>query len=294
VGKYRRFTLAWVVTGITLAGLSACGSGDEPRKVPVSAYTGHLTTQSLQPVRTELYEYIDPPDYEVRPGPPLAFRFPAAYYADGRSLKGGPVAFVDLEIDMATWRPFSRSGIVLRVSKPTPPALGLAFEQRNLLVEIFSNFLGTVYLLPESYLSMQQRVAGNPDTWLGFKLISYRTDRDLLTPIKHPLIVDDVDLNASSIYAYDPSPARDEPLYVRCSQTSGCNAYFNYYGRGVKCRISKQAIGRVRPIVKSLVRLLDEHRVSTPLLFEKKRPEIEVLPPAQEGVPEGLNVTSSR
>jgi hypothetical protein len=233
--------------------------------VPVSTYTGFLSSQSMEPLRTELYDYVRPAHAEVKPEPPLAFVFPAAYYSDGLSLKGGPVAAVNLQIDIGNWQPFS----LLRLKTPIELGRGnnaqeMAQEIRKLDVSVSSNFAMNNGPYSRSSLMALPRVEGLPSKWLGLDLIGYRRVSERAAVKRPPLIVDGVDVNGSGLYAYRETQPANDFLFINCPQTEACRIFFYYYNRGVTVRIYRQYLGRSHEIVRSLIEFLDKHRVSTP------------------------------
>jgi hypothetical protein len=234
-------------------------------EVPVSTYTGFLSTQSMEPLRTELYDYVRPAHSEVKPEPPLAFVFPAAYYSDGLSLKGGPVAAINLQIDVGNWQPFALLGL------KAPIELGrgnnaqeMAQEIRKLDVSVSSNFAMNNGPYSRSSLMVLPRVEGLPGKWLGLDLIGYRMVSERTAAKRSPLIVDNVDVNGSGLYAYNVVQPPNDLLFINCPRTEGCRIFFYYYGRGVTVRIYREHIGKSHEIVRAVIDFLDKHRVSTP------------------------------
>lgn len=219
----------------------------------------------MEPLRTELYDYIRPAHSEVKPEPPLAFVLPAAYYADGLSLKGGPVAIVNLQIDIETWQPFA----LHRLKDPIELGRGnnakeKALELRKLDISVSSNFAMNNGPYLRSTLLALPRVAGLPDKWLGLNLLGYRRVAERDAPKRPPLIIDNVDVNGSGLYAYRETQPANDLLFINCPQTEGCRIFFYYYGRGVTVRIYRQYLGKSHEIVRAAIDFLDKHRVSTP------------------------------
>lgn len=268
--------MRFLTAGALLVSMTVACS-EEPNVVPVQVRTGYLTKTDMTPVRVELYEYIESErnEFRVRPGPPLAFKFPAAYYADGLSLKGGPVASVSLEIDRQDWKPFSLLGI--KTSRTYPPDRAAEIKERRLRVEIYSN-----YLTDDLPADAPPRESTRMDIlWLGMEVFSSTRRDGLMRYGPTRAIIDGIDLNNMTYYAYNKNALPGQISHITCRYARSCRARLYYFGRRIDIKANDLQLPDIHAIAENLVTFLDKFRVTAPSTGRERSPKytINVVPP---------------
>lgn len=272
---------AFGVTLLILAGslaVSSCdvgglNSGSDPLVRPVETRPAGEWRTSLRKVRNDLYSYVETGsrDFRVRPEPPLSFVFPTAYYTLATNHAGGAVSMIGLEADLATMEPFTRAPLVQRPDARTPRPQARESHMRSVNLDILSNYFVDAADYLKRGVFEQTPSAADPPTipnppidLAGYRIVTYLSVDDKVRSSEEKIMVGDLDIANTSLYATPLDKGRHKALRIDCLMGNGnCRAEFIYYGRLVEVSFDKTLFARVDEVVDKCARLLDRHRVNT-------------------------------
>lgn len=271
VGKYKEASrpvkrrVAANVAIFPLLATIAFACGPEDDTVPVDMRVGYDATRSSEQSVTEIYEYANPrsqrTDFRVTKAPPLRFAFPAAYYANGPSISGGPVAVMELAFDRDTWKPYSTA---LPGRRRGEPKISREEDRdrrlRFLQVGLYSNLMPSGWVPGKSqpYLGPFEEI-GSFD---GFKLFSYQGPSDRAIEPLAPIVFDGIDFNGNNTIVGIDEASEGKARHLLCWKRGRCLYYFIYKGRHVKMTINKSELPDAREMETKLTEVLNEHRLT--------------------------------
>ena len=257
---------------LSLIGASSCSEGSLlGTNANVRRVDGRPTPErrtSLERIRNDLYNYIDGGhlDFRVTPEPPLSFAFPSAYYRYNVNHIGDAVSKIGLEVDVATFEPFSRAPLVLSPDAKTPSAEARDSNMRSLLISMESNYYrdGEDYLKRGVFrqppiMAERSREAG---AYSGYRLITYRPVGDKLLSDEKIILIGSLDIANTSLYAIPVDPERSLVQHISCFKGSPtCRASSVYSGRIVDVVFDKTLFSQATNLAQRSKDLLDRHRV---------------------------------
>lgn len=243
--------------------ISACGPEDK-NAVPVDLRVGYRQTASSEPVRVEIYEYINPDsqpyDFRVTSEPPLSFVFPARYYADTESIEGGPVSRMDLAFDRKTWQPWATAFSRQRHGLPHSESEDLDRRLRFLHISVHSNISWIAWPRGHARKFLEFKRAKMIGSFNGFDLYSYAEPSDRAVEPLPPLIFDGIDFNGNNTIV-GISQNQELERYLHCHKIGRCVYYFTYRERIVEITINKFDLPSAGEIESKLTTILDSHLV---------------------------------
>lgn len=254
--------------------VSSCNSGlpfnAETNVRVVNGRPSLETRTSMNRVRNDLYNYIDGGhlDFRVHPEPPLSFAFPSAYYTYHVNHVGGAVSKMGLEVDSATFGPFSRAPIVQMPNATTPRAKARESHVRRIHIMVLSNYFEDGNDFLERGVFRQPPGMGENarqvDLLNGYKTFFYRSAPDRLLSIQRTIILANQDIANTSLYAFPLDSRKSVTQRITCEiSVPNCRASFVYYGRLVEVVFDKAVLFRADELVRQCKRFLDAYRLKT-------------------------------
>lgn len=265
---------AFRVTPLILAGslaVSSCdvgglNSGSDPLVRPVETRPTEERRTSLRKVRNDLYSYLETGsrDFRVRPEPPLSFAFPTAYYTLDTNHAGGAVSMIGLEADLATMGPFRTAPVVHNPDARTPRAEARESEVRGVYIDITSNYFVDVNDYIKRGVFEQTPSAADPPTIpnppidrSGYRIVTYLSVDDKVLSPQEKIIVGDLDIANTSLYATPLDKSRHKARRIECVMGNvNCEAEFIYHGRMVEVVFDKTLFAHVDKVVDKCEKLL--------------------------------------
>lgn len=248
------------------ANVSACDPEDVT--VPVDMRFAYDASHSSERSVVEVYEYANPrsqrTDFRVADAPPLRFAFPAAYYANGPSINGGPVAAMELAFDRDTWKPYSTA---FPGRRRGDPKISRAEDRdrrlRFLHASIYSNLMPSGWVPGRSLDTLRafHEPVEEIGSFDGFRLFSYQEPSDRVVEPLAPIVFGGIDFNGNNTILGIDEASEGKARHLRCWKLGRCLYYFIYEGRHVKMTINKSELPDAREMETKLTEILDEHRL---------------------------------
>lgn len=256
--------------------LVACDIQPNSDAVPVDLTPLNAGTTDTSPVETSLYEYSEDAEerreFKIkRDVAPLRFAFPAVYYANEANLKGGPQAWIELDVDPIEFGPARILPVVGPAKTQFDRRLSQEYHRRHMTLLIASNiFVFRGPLRPDedrppiervSRSIKKDRVPQFDSETHGFKFwaISPHETKD---PNPKSVLFGYVDLYKFDYIAFPISYKSNPIKMIKCIRWSDvCRVSMFYKGRVISINPQKEQMNDIESIASGVVALVKKYEL---------------------------------